>query len=278
MPFYGIRIEAISSCTSSQMTEDFMKNDHFHWPASQKCAVSLTYDDGLPVHYEYVGPALSEAGLLGTFNVLISGDPLQHPEGWRRLAQSGHELANHTLFHPCRWDPHMTWLEECYDLCDYTPKRLRAELEIANLVLSLLDGKRERTFGNTCCNTTIGRGQQEVSMDDVLRELFVAARGPFNRQIADVKDGINLMQVGHFGADIQNMSYEDIQETIERAAEMGGWAVFMIHGVGEGSHSLYMEKSDHEKLVAWLAGNKADIWTAPFIEVAKVVKAHGGSK
>jgi len=217
-----------------------VESDHFHWPAGQKCAVSLTYDDGLPVHYEYVGPSLLEAGLRGTFNVLIRSDPLQHPEEWRRLAQSGHELANHTLFHPCRRMPESSypWLEGCYDLCDYTPDRLRAELEIANLILYLLDGKRERTFGNTCCNTTIGRGDREISMDEILSELFVAARGPFNRQISDVKNGINLMQVGHFGGDIQDMGPGDIQGTIQRAAEIGGWAVFMIHGVGEGTHSL----------------------------------------
>jgi peptidoglycan/xylan/chitin deacetylase (PgdA/CDA1 family) len=261
-----------------ETVEARMDTNQFRWPAGQKSAVSLTYDDGLPIHYEYVGPALSEAGLRGTFNVLIRSDPLQHPEEWHRLAQSGHELANHTLFHPCRRVPHMTWLEECYDLCDYTSERLRAELEIANLVLYLLDGKRERTFGNTCCDTTIGRGGQEMLMDGVLRELFVAARGPYNRQIADVTRGINLMHVGHFGADKQDMAFEDIQETIQRAAEVGGWAVFMIHGVGEGTHALYMEKSTHEKLVAWLAANKADIWTAPFIEVAQYVKDHGGSK
>ena len=255
-----------------------METNQFRWPSGQKCAVSLTYDDGLPVHYEYVGPALSKAGLRGTFNVLIRSDPLQHPEAWRRLAQSGHELANHTLFHPCRRKAGDTWLEECYDLCDYTSERLRVELEIANLVLYLLDGKRERTFGNTCCDTTIGRGDQEISMDEILGDFFIAARGPFNRQIADVNNGINLMQVGHFGADKQNMSLEDIQETIQHAVEMGGWVVFMIHGVGKGTHSLYMEKTDHEKLVNWLAANKADIWTAPFIEVAQYVKDHGGSQ
>ena len=73
----------------------------------------------------------------------------------------------------------------------------------------------------------------------------MAARGPFNRQIADVNRGVNLMQVGHFGADSQHMSLQDVQETISNAGGMGGWAVFMIHGVGEGTHSLYMEKSDH---------------------------------
>lgn len=238
----------------------------------------MTYDDGLPVHYEYVGPALLDAGLRGTFNVLIRSDPLQHPEQWRRLTQSGHELANHTLFHPCRRQADGTWLEDCYDLCDYTTERLRTELEIANLVLYLLDGQRERTFGNTCCDITIGRGKQEMFMDEVLRELFVAARGPGNSQIADVHKGINLMQVGHFGADKGDMALEDIQETIQHAVEMGGWAVFMIHGVGVGTHALYMEKSTHEKLITWLASNQVDIWTAPFIEVAKVVKQYGGCK
>ncbi len=113
-------------------------------------------------------------------------------------------------------------------------------------------------------------------MDKILSELFVAARGPFNNQIADVANGINLMQVGHFGGDEQDMGPESIQETIERAAEMGGWVVFMIHGVGEGTHSLYMEKPRHAKLVSWLAVNKARAWTAPFIEIAQYVKARSG--
>ena len=37
-----------------------MSTDDFRWPDGQECAVSLTYDDGLPVHHEHVGPALVE--------------------------------------------------------------------------------------------------------------------------------------------------------------------------------------------------------------------------
>jgi sialate O-acetylesterase len=255
-----------------------MIENPFRWPSGQKCAVSLTYDDGLPVHYEYVGPSLAAAGLHATFFALISSDPLVHPERWRALAAAGHELGNHTLFHPCRRGPSHGWLAACYDLCDYTPSRLRAELKVANLVLHLLDGRHERTFGNTCCDTTIGRGEQEVAMDGVLGELFVAARGPYNRQIADVQNGINLMQVGHFGGDQGHLDLAGIQQTIEGAAAIGGWAVFMIHGVGEGTHNMYMETETHEKLVAWLAANKADVWTAPFVEVAKWVRVNGGDK
>jgi hypothetical protein len=31
-----------------------MSTDDFLWPAGQGCAVSLAYDDELPVHYKYV--------------------------------------------------------------------------------------------------------------------------------------------------------------------------------------------------------------------------------
>lgn len=251
-----------------------MKADDFRWPQGQKCAVSLTYDDGLPVHCEYVGPALVEAGLRATFYVPGRSDfLLRQPERWRELSKAGHELGNHSLFHPCRRAPgEHEWLEPHYDLCDYTPSRLRQELEIANLILHLIDGRRERTYGNTCCNTTIGRGEQEVPMDDVLRQLFVAARGPGSSQIADVRRGVNLMQVGHYGADSCDMALEDVLGEIERAMEMGGWIVFMIHGVGQGAHALYMEKPAHEKLLAWLKANRSDAWTAPLVEVARYVR------
>jgi hypothetical protein len=246
----------------------------FRWPSGQKCAVSLTYDDGLPIHTEYVGPSLAAAGLYATFFALINSDPLHHPEKWRDLAAAGHELGNHTLFHPCRRGDDRKWVPPYYSLSDYTPQRLRTELRIANLVLNLIDGKSERTYGNTCCDTTIGSDEQETAMDDILSEMFVAARGPFISQVADVRKGINLMQVGHFGADSMFMDLAKIQQTVESAAKIGGWAVFMIHGVGEGTHEMHMKRAIHEQLVAWLAANKADVWTAPFIEVARHVKVH----
>lgn len=248
-----------------------MSTEGFEWPHGQKCAVSLTYDDGLPVHYEHVGPLLVEAGLRATFYPTIVADPLHHPERWRELASQGHELGNHSLFHPCTRKPKRHgWLAPHLDLRDYTPERLRTELAVANLVLHLIDGRRERTYGNTCCETTIGRGEAEMAMDGVLQELFVAARGPGISKVADVRAGINLMQVGHYGADAQ--TFEDVRDEIERAAEVGGWIVWMIHGVGQGTHGMYIDTDEHNKLVSWLGASRADVWTAPLVEVAKHVR------
>ncbi|HEU5101531.1 MAG TPA: polysaccharide deacetylase family protein [Roseiflexaceae bacterium] len=74
----------------------------FTWPNSIQCAVSLTYDDGLPIHYTLVGPALQRLGLLATFYPMVQSDLIWHADSWRGLAQAGHELGNHSLFHPCR--------------------------------------------------------------------------------------------------------------------------------------------------------------------------------
>jgi len=249
-----------------------MNTTHFHWPKATRCAVSLTYDDGLPIHYELVGPLLESEGLRGTFYVPGLSDVRHHPERWRALAAAGHELGNHSLFHPCRREPPEAygWLAPHYDLCDYTPERWAQELDVANLILHLVDGKTERSYGNTCCQTTIGRGAAETPMDDILRERFVAARGPGNSQTAIMQDNFNLMQVGHFGGDGQ--VFEDLREEIERARDIGGWIVWMIHGVGKGTHDLYLDTGEHEKLIRWLGENQDTIWTAPFVDVAKYVK------
>lgn len=52
----------------------------FHWPGGRSCAVSLTYDDALPIHHEYVGPRLEAHGLRGTFFLNIAASPMQNPE------------------------------------------------------------------------------------------------------------------------------------------------------------------------------------------------------
>jgi peptidoglycan-N-acetylglucosamine deacetylase len=124
--------------------------------------------------------------------------------------------------------------------------------------------------GDQRCNTTLGRGDAEISMDAMLRERFVAARGPFSKQIALPADGINLMQVGHFEGD--GKSFDAIRAEIERARALGGWIVWMTHGVGENTHDLHMDLIEHEKLIRWLGANRDTIWTAPLVEVAKYVK------
>ena len=249
------------------------KRDEFVWPQGQRCAVSLTYDDGLPIHYDLVGPLLEHYGLRGTFYVPAASDVRVHPMRWRLLGRRGHELGNHSLFHPCtRLPERESWLEPWQDLRSYTLHRLREELATANLILQLLDGQKERTYGNTCCETEVGRDDARASMAPVLQELFVAARGPLNGCVVDVRQPVDLHHLGHFSGD--GLTFEAIKAEIESAAEIGGWTVWMMHGVGADTHGLYIEPAEHEKLVQWLGTHKELVWTAPLVKIAQHVAHH----
>ncbi|WOO41705.1 polysaccharide deacetylase family protein [Rubellicoccus peritrichatus] len=247
-----------------------MQKENFSWPDGKKAAVSLTYDDALPVHRTLVADVLERNGLTGTFYAPIrSQDLITNPEAWRKVASKGHELGNHSIFHPCRDSERHKWLKECYDLKNYTADQLHNELEVANFALRLIDGKAVRSYGNTCCNTTIGKGANEESMDAVLTQLFPAARGTLNDTIFNPRETFNPMQIGHFSGDAK--TFIQIKTDIEKAVEQGGWIVYMIHGVGEGTHSLYMEEDEHTQLIEWLAKNRNHIWTKPFADIANYV-------
>jgi hypothetical protein len=247
--------------------------DAFAWPDPIQGAVSLTYDDGLPVHYTVVTPLLHRHGLLATFYPMIQSDLRLHPERWRQLAAAGHELGNHTIFHPCRQaslDPY-PWLDDRYDLKKYTPAHLRAELEVANLVLHLLDGQQERTYAYTCCDTTIGNDEMEQPLKPLLTDLFVAARGTLTNQIVHPASALDPFNIGCIHAD--GRSLEELIHLVEQTRASGGWAVLTIHGVGAGSHDLYLDADVHKRFIGWLAQQQT-IWTAPFRTIAHYLKQH----
>ena len=68
----------------------------------KSCAVVLTYDDGLNIDLTHVIPALDSVRLKGTFYISDYFDGLKDQIfRWRNAAAEGHELGNHTVWHPC---------------------------------------------------------------------------------------------------------------------------------------------------------------------------------
>lgn len=242
------------------------------WPNGAACAVSLSYDDALAVHHQRVAPLLEQHGLHATFYLLVKS--LGNAEAWKAVAAHGHELGNHSLFHPCRRAAdNASWLAEHYDLADYTPGRWRDELVVANLVLDLLDGGKPRTYGNTCTHLTIGRGDQEQPMDPILAQLFVAARGNITNRLVDPAHPV-FTRLGHYVGD--GKTFAQLRREIEAARAQGGWIIYMFHGVGAGTHNLYVDDAEHRQLIEWLDQERGSIWTAPVVEVAQHLRAADG--
>ena len=244
----------------------------FRWPAGQQGAVTLSYDDAITSHFQSVAPQLTEAGLRGTFYIQIDSPGFrQHTDQWRKVAHTGHELGNHTLFHPCRKDRpgQHTWLSDDYNLSDYTPNRWLGEMRIANLVLQLVDGKTERTFGNTCCDNAVGPLDNPTSLEELIPQLFVGARGQFISQSINPAHA-NLNALGHYSGD--RKTFTQLRDEIEAAVREGKWIFYMFHGVGKGTHTHFIEAEEHRKLVEYLSANKDRIWTAPAVDIAKHLK------
>lgn len=231
----------------------------------KSCAVVLTYDDALDVHLTSVVPVLDSLGLRGTF--YLSGyfpGFANNISRWRAVAQKGHELGNHTLFHPCLGDrPGREWVSAERDMSKYTVPRMTDEIAMTNVLLQTLDGRTERTFAYPCGDTKIGG----VDYYKLVEKEFLAARGV--RSAMKRIGELNYADIDAYG--INGETGEQLIELVKKAQQTGSLLVFLFHGVG-GGHSLNVALPEHNKLVRYLKQHEADIWVAPFIDAVKYAK------
>jgi peptidoglycan-N-acetylglucosamine deacetylase len=230
----------------------------------KKCAIALTYDDALNIDLDNVIPALDSVKLKGTFYLIASSKAFTNRlKEWKVAATHGHELANHSLFHPCSSGPGRGFVIADYDLKTYSIRRMNDEMRMANTVFEALDGKKKRTYAYPCGDTKIG----DSSYIDPSKNEFVAARGVKPEMLTI--DKIDIYNVGSYMINGQNGQY--LIDLVKKAMETNTFLVFLFHGVG-GEHSLNVSLEAHSQLLHFLKQNEKDIWIAPFIDIAEHVK------
>jgi peptidoglycan/xylan/chitin deacetylase (PgdA/CDA1 family) len=234
------------------------------FPGDRRAAVSLTYDDCLPCHRGEVAPGLSARGLAGTFFCpAAAGDLHGNVEAWRAVAATGHELGNHTCFHPCRRREGAAWPDPAYDLRTYSRRRIVDELLLADRVLRLVDGRERRAYAATCGQTTVGAdGAEESFVDDLRRVASVVRSGRGGIQPLRRPDFV----VGSVSGDGKDAA--TIIAAIEPVLVAGGWVLVEMHGVGEGTHSLHVARTEHARLCDWIAGRSDQLWSATVSDAA----------
>lgn len=231
----------------------------------KRCAVVLTYDDALNVHLDNAIPALDSLNLKATFYLTASSNAgSKRITDWRRIAQNGHELGNHTLYHPCdATRAGMSWVKPEYDLSKYSLTRIQDEIRMTNAYLEGIDGKKKRTFAFTCGHKKVAEGEFMPTLEND----FVAARAV--RHEMHSFDEINLMDIDCYG--INGETGEQLIEMVKQAQNSGKLLVFLFHGVG-GEHSLNVSLPAHRALLKYLKENEKEIWVAPMLEVAEHIK------
>lgn len=224
----------------------------------------LTYDDALSVHRELVAPQLTERGLRGTFYVPAARDDLHvRLDGWRKVAEMGHELGNHSCWHPCRTRPDWDW-KPPYRLEEYDRARIRDELLLANRVLHLIDGRTERSYGATCGDLTCGADAGQSFLDDI-RDLFRVVRAG---QSSQLQQGSMPYVAPSLHGDFRRAD-EIIAVAETMRTRPGSWLLVGMHGVGAGTHDSFMDADEHRRLIDWIAAQRAWLEAVTVLEAVE---------
>ena len=230
------------------------------WPDGQKMAISLSYDDALNSQLDNAIPALNRHGLVASFYLTLASPAVRDRLGeWRAAAMQGHELGNHTIYHPCSAAlPDRDWVRSYYNIDDYAVDEIVDEITVANSFLHAIDGRNERTLTVPCGDFMAG-GENYVP---AVRELFVAMKG-FESEDETFADWWGPVEV----------SGAELIERIEAEAA-SGTKLFNIIFHGIGGDYLTVSSEAHDHLLEYLADSRDTYWVDSYINIMKYAYGH----
>lgn len=246
----------------------FSQNNVFLWPEGKTFGLSLTWDDGRESQPTIGLPLLDKYGVKATFYVLPSAVEKQLG-GWKKVVKSGHEIANHSLNHPCSGN--FIWSRN-NALENYTVAKMEAELMEANDRIKALLGVSMTEFAYPCGQTFIGREQKTESYVPIIAKNFSSGRTWLDEAPND-PSYCDLSQIT--GMEMDGKSFDEILKWIEAARKSKSWLVLAGHEINiTGPQTT---KTDMlEKLFKYLKINGKDIWVAPVGEISKYVLKERG--
>lgn len=223
------------------------------WPGGAEAAVILTYDDALDSHLDVAVPQLAEFDLPGTFYLSGARPAIRlRLEDWRKAAAAGHELGNHTLYHPCsKSAPGREWVKSWHDLDRYTLEQFIDEVQTTNSLLTAIDGEQERSFAYPCGDMRAG----ETDVVEAIKPLVVAARFFSADGLHAVDDPDYYRLEAYDGA---GKSAQELIAVVEAARANNSLAGFIFHGVGGDYLSVSAEA--HQALLKHLSAHPERYW------------------
>ncbi len=172
------------------------------YQGDRQCAVSLTFDDGVQEDYTLIAPHLDRYGMKATFavNASVFGDlddhyaPRMTQEECRKLANSGHEISNHSWSHP--------------KLTTLSDDSLRMEIARNDSAIEEITGKRPVTFV-----------YPYNAVDDRVRAATLEGR------ICNREYQFGLGQAN------SHQTRESIQQWLRKQIDERAWGITMSHGI-----------------------------------------------
>ena len=236
----------------------------FSWPEGNQAALSLSFDDARTSQVDGGTALLDRLGAKVTFYVVPSRVE-ERLAGWKAAVKSGHEIANHSLNHPCSGN--FLWSRD-KALESYTIERMRDELKEANRRLKVLLGVEPRIFAYPCGQTFIGRGLQTKSYVPVVAELFTSGRTWLDESANDPAF-CDLAQLT--GIEMDGKDFPEIKLLLDQAKQSGHWLILGGHEIGEsGRQTTRVEML--KKLIEYAQDPANRLWMAPVGTVGRYVR------
>ncbi|MEP7323253.1 MAG: polysaccharide deacetylase family protein [Saprospiraceae bacterium] len=240
-------------------------NKSILFPGNKKAAICLTYDDGMYSHLSYAIPQLDQAGFKGTF-FINSANGQNNVAGWMHAAKEGHELGNHSIFHPC--PAGMGWPKEL-ETDGYTVEKILNEVKVTDGILRLLDPvKSYRTYGYPCNNVFVGGKSYIEPLKKSKLVKYARGGGPQDKAIVLDYQHLDLMHVPSYIV-TEDSEADKLIAVAEKVKLSGGLLVFQFHGVG--GQWIKVSNETHIAFLNYLKANEKDIWVAPFKEVIQFI-------
>ncbi|MFW6103844.1 MAG: polysaccharide deacetylase family protein [Bacteroidota bacterium] len=240
----------------------------FQWPKGKEMALSLTFDDARVSQVEKGIPLLNRYDVKATFYI-SPHNLLKKLEGWKKAVETGHEIGNHTVDHPCSGN--FEWSRE-NALEDYTLHKMRAELDSANEFIEKKLGIRPVSFAYPCGQTFVGRGKKTKSYVPLVASMFETGRDWLNEVPNDPAycDRAKLTAM-----ELDGKSFEEVKKLIESARNKGQWLILAGHEMDEGGAQTSLLSTI--EAICKYAGDPANgIWLAPVNQIASFVKEQRG--
>jgi len=236
-----------------------------NWPNGKKAAIVLTYDDGLDSHLNIAIPQLNKFDFKSTF-FLYGHIAEKDISEWRKVSHQGHELGNHSLFHPCSGNGSIPlsprFISENYDV----PSMMR-EIEAMNKLLFAITGEHTNSYAYPCSEMMIGG----IDYSTILgaSDLIRFARCGGDRSIITDFKGLNYFKVPTFAVPPGSDSTVLI-DYAKDVLKKGGVGIYVFHGIG--GDYLSINAKDHLALLEYLSVHYKEIWVATFNEVMEYIQ------
>jgi len=255
-----------SICFGQTYGSNPAETDHkFPWPEGKKMALSLTFDDARLSQIDTGIPLLDKYGIKATFYI-SPGSLLKRVDKWKMAANNGHDIGNHSVYHPCSGN--FVWSRD-KALEDYSMQKMRNELDSASSFIKESLGVNPVSFAYPCGQTFIGRGAGVQSYVPLIASIFESGRGWLNEAPND-PFFCDLAQIN--GTELDGKSFEQILKLIETAKANGHWLVLAGHEMNEEGYQTSQLKTI-EAICKFATDSLNGIWINNVHNIASYVKS-----